>query len=170
MKVQGRVTIPATEAKTGGSLKDFVWDRIVEGNVVKFEGDNVELLGTDAAIQPTFAELRAIVTAGGKFEGIKLGIEINNSSANTQVPVGLPGRTYTDEEGTEKVRTWIKYIDEYLQMERYNEGTRSLFKAGKLGSRLMNSDELAIIHSRTYANVIEWSEFAQRVKALTDEE
>ena len=169
MKVQGKVTIPATAAKAGGSLKDFVWDRIVEGNKVTFEGGEVHLLGYDSAVQPSFSELVAIVTEGGKFEGIKFGIERANSKGTTLVPVTLPGAKYVDEEGTEKRRTWLKYVDEYLGMERYSDGTTTVFKAAKRGARLMNSEELTIIHNVTGASVIEWAEFTQKVKDFTAE-
>ena len=106
--------------------------------------------------------------SGGSFEGVKLGIEIANSAANTEVPEGLPGRTVTVDE-VETVRTWLDYVDNFLNMERYNEGTKTILKAGKSGSRLMNSEELTIIHNLSYANVIEWSEFQTRVQALSDE-
>ena len=72
MKIFSKVIIPASAAKTGGSLKDWVWDQLVQGHRVVFEDGNVVLNGLDANVQPIFSELVSIVQAGGTFEGVKV--------------------------------------------------------------------------------------------------
>jgi hypothetical protein len=170
MKVFSKVVIPASAAKTGGALRDFVWDRLVEGNRVKFESGNVFLHGTDVRVQPTFSELQAVVSNGGSFEGIKLGIEFaSQTAAQRNVPVTVRGAVTQDEEGNDVNRTFVEWIKAMPgKQELRKVGSRYYMKAS-FGAHLLNSGELAAIHGVTGVKVLEWAELIAKVQDETAE-
>ena len=159
MKVQSIIRIPEAEAKTGGTLKDFVWDRMMEGDFVSYENDQVILKGVDASIQSDFANLVAVVVAGGYFEGIVLAFTLTAEATSTLVPALVPGATYTDEEGIEQQRTFVQWAQANagLQVIQHTSGTPFIVK-GKWGSKLLDSDALTAINGVVGAQVIEWAE------------
>jgi hypothetical protein len=158
MKVFGRVVVPAAAAKTGGVLKDFVWDQIMEGAKVTFEGGEVVLSGTDANIQPTFEDLVDIVANGGSFEGIKLAIQFGGAAAANQVvPEVVRGSRYVDEEGVTQERTWLDWYRASTGTQVITNGTQFVSKA-MFNGQILNSEELTAIHAQTGITVIEWAD------------
>jgi len=156
MKVFSKVTIPASAAKTGGALKDWVWDQLVQGHRVVFEDGAVVLNGLDANVQPTFADLVSIVQANGSFKGVKLAIQFTNATAaGRTVPSVVRGSTYTDEEGVEQTRTWVDWFGINSSIQVITDGTAYVAKAAFNGE-LLNSEELTAIHAQTGITVIEW--------------
>ena len=159
MKIHSRIVIPEAAAKTGGALKDFVWDRMMEGDKLVYENDTVVLLGTDPKIQAKFADLVAIVQAGGSFEGITLAFTLTLAATQKLVPKEVPGATYQDENNEVQTRSFAQWakINTGLQVIRHTSGSPYIVKA-KWGDNLLNSESLAAIHSVVGASVIEWAE------------
>ena len=156
MKVFSKVIIPANAAKTGGTLKDFVWDQLVQGHRVTFENGAVLLQGLDANVQPTFSDLVSIVGVEGSFEGVKLAIQFNNVAAAQQdVPLEIRGSTYIDEEGVEQIRSWIEWFKVNTSTQVITNGTSYAAKA-MFNTQLLNSVELTAIHVQVGVSVIEW--------------
>lgn len=155
-KIFGKINIPVNAASDGGALQGFIWNRIIRGEKIDFSSDVVTVYGTDSNVQPTFAELIAIVQAGGYFEGIKLALEFANVAAAQQnVPVSVRGATYLDEEGVEQTRTWIEWFRVNSTVQVITNGTIYVAKA-VFNSQLLNSDELTVIHAQIGIQVIEW--------------
>jgi len=156
MKTFAKITIPFDLAMPGGVLYNFVYEWVLKEYRRKYDNGTLTLYGLAPDIQPSFTDLVAIVTNGGRFEGIKLGVQIQMSAKDTNVPVGVRGRTYTDESGDEQVRTWLEWIQAgRVDYKIKIDNSDAIFKASWGGSTL-NSEELDIIHKRTYADVIEW--------------
>ena len=158
-----KIEIPFSVCKAGGtsqSLHDFVYNWMLANYKLERDNTTVTLLANQPNINPTFSDLVAVVAGGGYFEGIKLGIRMLVSASNTPVPAGIRGRSYTDGEGQEVIRTWLKWLRagrvHFLVKE---DNSDTIFK-GVWSESLLNSDELAIIHSRAYAEVLEWSVFS----------
>jgi len=156
-KVYSTIEIPVAAAITGGALQGFVWDNIVRGHKVSFGSDVVTLSGLDASVQPTFAELEAIVTNGGRFEGIKLAIRFaNGAAAGQDVPAAVRGATYIDDNNVEQQRSWIDWFRANSTVQIITNGTEYAAKAVFNGS-LLTSEELTAIHAQTGVEVLEWA-------------
>jgi len=151
------IKFPEALAKTGGVLRDFFIDRLVDGFKATNDSNEVLLTGKDQRIYPKFEDLVAIVGNGGSFENILLAVKIANSQANVEVPEGLPGRMKSVEGEEDAVKTWFEWL-EGSGVKFYTNGTLAIFKA-MYGSRLLNSQELAIIHVLEFADVIDWEEY-----------
>lgn len=165
MKVYAKIEIPFSLALPGGVLYDFVYEWILKEYERKYDNGTLTLYGTSVDFQPSFTELAAIVTNGGKFDGIKLGVELGWAQRNNQVPVGVRGREYADDEGTH-IRTWIEWVAAgNLDYKKKIDDTLAIFK-GSWGGDTLNSDELEIIHALAYANVIEWSDLVDRANSV----
>jgi len=162
MKVFAKIEIPFNLAMPGGDLHDFVYEWILKGYERQYDNGTLTLQGTSPDFQPSFVELAAIVTNGGKFEGIKLGVELGWAQRNNQVPAGIRGRDYTDENDDPQVRTWIEWAAAgNLDHKKKTDNSLAIFKAAWDGSTL-NSAELEIIHALAYANVIEFQDLVDR--------
>ena len=128
MKIFGEVKIPVAAASTGGALQGFVWDRSVRGEKVAFGSDVVTIQGTNANEQPLFADLVAIVVAGGSFTGIRLALKFDNVAAAQQaVPAEIRGATHIvkgefEEEGVEQSRNWIEWLQVNSSTQIYTDG------------------------------------------------
>ena len=167
-KVYARIEIPFAEAMPGGPLHDFAYEWILKEYERRYNvtTDMLYLLGTTPDAQPTFAEMLAIVGNGGRFDGIKLGIEIGWAQRINNVPAGVRGRDYTDDEGDPQVRTWAEWVAAgRLDYKKKTDDTIAIFK-GAWDGELLNSDELEIIHVLAYANVIEWQDLIDRANSL----
>ncbi len=151
------IKFPEALAKTGGSLRDFFIDRLVDGFRATNDSNNVILVGQDQKIYPPFSALETIVVAGGSFENVLLGVKIANSQANAEVPEGLPGRMKSVEGGPDEVKIWLEWLKS-AGVTHYTNGTISIFKA-MYGGRLLNSEELTVIHVLAQADVIDWEEY-----------
>jgi len=157
-KIVSTIVIPVAEAKTGGSLQGFVWDRFVEGEKIVRDGDTVKIYSTNANYQPTFADLAAIVSAGGSFEGIKLAIRFTNVAAAQQdVPSVVRGSTYMDENEVEQTRNWVQWFRANSTVEVITDGDSYVAKA-VFNGKLLNSTELAAAHAQAGVNIIEWAD------------
>ncbi len=156
MKTFAKIIIPFNLAMPGGVLYNFVYEWVLKEYRRKYDNGILTLYGLAPDIQPSFTDLVSIVANGGSFEGIKLGIQIQMSSKDTWVPVGIRGRTYNDESGDEQVRTWLEWIQAgRVDYKVKTDNSDAILKASWGGSTL-NSEELTIIHNTAYANVIEW--------------
>jgi len=156
MKTFAKITIPFDLAMPGGILYNFVYEWVLKEYRRKYDNGILTLYGLAPDVQPSFADLVAIVTNGGSFEGIKLGVQIQMSAKDTDVPAGIRGRIGYGEESVEFVRTWLEWIQAgRVDYKVKTDNSDAIFKASWDGSTL-NSDELAIIHSQSYANIIEW--------------
>jgi len=163
-KELSKIVVPAAAAKTGGALQSFVWDAIVQGNKVRFAGGNVILIGDSLENQPDFEEVRTIVTQGGSFEGIKLGLEFTIGGAGLTVPAVVPGSTYTDDNGETQTRTWLQWAQSQANLEIYKKAGEQLYIIkGQYNGKLLNSAALAAAHVQNGVNVIEWSVFTFRL-------
>jgi len=155
MKVYAKIEIPFSLAMPGGLLYDFVYEWILKEYRRKYDNGILTLYGLAPDIQPSFDDLAAIVVNGGSFEGIKLGVQIQMSAKDTNVPVGIRERTYYDDEG-EQVRTWLEWIQAgNVDYKVKSDNSDAIFKAS-WGGQTLGSDALGIIHALPYANVIEW--------------
>jgi hypothetical protein len=162
MKIHSKVIVPLVAAKTGGALKDFVWDRIVSGERITFENGEVVVNSTNQSVQPTFTELQAIVIAGGSFEGIRLGIEFaTGADAAQDVPAVVRGSTYIDENEVEQTRNWLEWFAVNTSTQVITNGTLYVAKAAFNGG-LLNSEELTAIHAQTGVQVLEWADAIAR--------
>jgi len=166
MKVYAIIEIPFNLAMPGGVLHDFVYEWILKEYQRQYNNGTLTLNGISPDFQPSFAELAAIVTNGGSFEGIKLGVELGWAQRNNQVPAGIRGRDYTDENGDPQVRTWTEWVAAgNLDYKKKTDDTLAIFKGAWYGDTL-NSDELEIIHALGYANVIEWQDLIDRANSV----
>ena len=163
MKIYSKVKIPVALASAGGVFQDFVWNQMIRGHKINF-GEQVEILGINPNIQPSFSDLATIVQNGGYFEGIKLGLEFANASAAQQlVPEGIRGAIYVDEEGQAQNRSWVEWLRESQnEILRHTSGSPYITKA-KFGTLLLNSDELALAHAEAGVSVIEWADVMARL-------
>lgn len=163
-KVFARIEIPFAEAMPSGSLYDFTYEWILKEYERRYDvtTNMLYLLGVTPDVQPTFAEMVAIVTSGGRFDGIKLGVEIGWPQITNPVPEGIRGRDYIDENGDPQVRTWAQWAAAgRVDYKKKTDNTLAIFK-GSWDGGVLNSDELGIIHALAYANVIEWQDFIDR--------
>ena len=155
MKTYAKITIPFDLAMPGGGLYNFVYEWVLKEYRRKYNNGTLTLYGLAPDIQPSFDDLAAIVTNGGNFKGIKLGVQIVMSAKDTLVPEGIPGRSYHDDEG-EQVRTWLEWIKAgNVDYKVKSDNSDAIFKAS-WGGQTLGSDALGIIHALPYANVIEW--------------
>ena len=165
MKVFAKIEFPFSLAMPGGVLYDFVYEWILKEYKLSYKNDTLTLYGTSVDFQPSFTELVAIITNGGKFDGVKLGVELGWAQRDNQVPVGVRGRDYNDENGDPQVRTWTEWvIAGRLDYKKKTDDTLAIFKGSWAGDTL-NSDELEIIHALAYANVIEWQDLVDRANS-----
>ncbi len=165
MKVYAIIEIPFNLALPSGILHDFVYEWILKKYEHKYDNGTLTLYGTSVDFQPSFTELAAIVTNGGKFEGIKLGVEIGWAQRNSPVPAGVRGRDYYNGDGDLQVRTWTEWVAAgNLDYKKKTDDTLAIFKGAWDGSTL-NSDELEIIHALAYANVIEFQDLVDRANS-----
>jgi hypothetical protein len=163
-KVFARIEIPFIEAMPGNSLHDFTYEWMLKEYERRYDDktDMLYLLGTTPDAQPTFAIMTAIVQSGGRFDGIKLGIEIGWAQRTNNVPAGIRGRDYVDENGDPQVYTWAEWVAAgNLSYKKKNDDTIAIFKGAWKGE-LLNSEELEIIHTLAYANVIELQDLIDR--------
>lgn len=165
-RIYSRVEIPAAAAKTGGALQGFVWDQIVQGHEVKFEGGKVKLLGRDPGVQPVFSDLVTIVQEGGRFSGIKLGIKFDSVAAAQQdVPSGVRGSTKLENDAPVP-RSFVEWIQSMPGEQDIYRLNGAYYILGAYGPAILTSEELALIHGLTGISVIEW---AERVNIINDE-
>ena len=166
MKTFDKISIPFDLAMPGGILYNFVYEWVLKEYRRNYDNGILTLYGLAPDIQPSFTELAAIVTNDGKFDGIKLGIELGWAQRNNQVPVGIRGRDYSDEDGDPQVRTWAEWVAAgNLDYKKKTDNTLAIFK-GSWGGDTLNSDELEIIHVLAYANVIEWQDLVDRANSV----
>lgn len=151
------IKFPEALAKTGGVLRDFFIDRLVDGFKATNDSDNVILTGKDQKIYPPFIDLVNIVVAGGSFTNVLLAVKIANTQANVEVPEGLLNRMITPEDEDERVKTWLEWLNSG-GVKYYTNGTLTIFKAF-YGALMLNSEQLTIIHTLPNAEVIDWHEY-----------
>ena len=162
MKTISRIRVPRAEVLPGGLYRELaITSTILNHESFDVGGDYVEFRADLTKAQPTFAELVALVQAGGYFENIKLGIEFTDVVAAQQnVPVGVEGHEYPDpnNEGQMLPHTWITWLRRYSGGTVLEEtaGTRYIVKAIQ-GDRVLNSNELKLIQPMTGIQVLEWS-------------
>jgi hypothetical protein len=162
-KVVSTIKVPVALAEDGGSLQGFVWNQIVRGHKPAFGNDLVILHGLDANEQPSFADLVAIVTGGGYFEGVKFGIQFTSGvSANRIVPSIIRGSTYVDENEVVQEHTWLSFLKaNNADVIRHTSGAPYVVKAN-IGTQIMNSDELTAANAQSGINVIEFADLQAR--------
>ena len=165
MKTFAKITIPFDLAMPGGVLYNFVYEWVLKEYRRKYDNGTLTLYGLAPDIQPSFTDLAAIVTNGGSFEGVKLGVELGWAQRNNPVPEGVRGRDYTDENDDPQVYTWAEWVVAgRLDYKKKTDNTLAIFKGSWDGSTL-NSDELEIIHALAYANVIEFQDLVDRANS-----
>jgi len=162
-KIHSRVIFPVELAEVGGTLYDLSYNAFLRGNERSYENGILTLNGLDPNAQPSFAEMQAVVSNGGYFEGIKLGLELTGAGAQLDVPAIIPGATYSDDEGVEQTRTWAQWVAVQPNVRALKKIGESLFtiKAVWQGT-LLNSNELVPAHQQTGIAVLEWSEVQAR--------
>lgn len=171
-KVYSTIKIPTAEASQGGSLQGFVWNQLIRGFNPQFGEDFIVMRKYDNNFEPSFADLIAVVQAGGYFEGIKLGLEFaNTSAAQQQVPVEVRGSNYVDENGDTQNRTWIEWLraNTTVQIIRHTSGSPYVTRAAFNGQSL-NSDEFKVIHAQSGISVIEWDDVLTRYNDRVSED
>ena len=165
MKVYEKIEIPFSLAMPGGLLYNFVYEWILKEYNRKYKNGILYLHGVTPDIQPSFADLVAIVVNGGKFTGIKLGIQIAMSAKDTPVPEGIPGRDGNDVDGNPIVRTWLEWIQAgNIDYRIKDDNSDAIFK-GSWHGQTLDSDALNIIHALPYASVIEWQALVDLVNS-----
>lgn len=159
-----KIQIPFDACKAGGTsetLHDFVYNWMLAGYAIERDLETVTLIAVQANINPEFSALVEVVSGGGSFEGIKLGIRMGTSASDTNVPEGIRGRMTTDEEGEPAVRTWLEWLRAgRVTFYMKSDNSDAIFK-GVWNGEILNSAELAIIHTRAYAEVLEWATFVE---------
>ncbi|HDY66597.1 MAG TPA: hypothetical protein ENH85_02270 [Candidatus Scalindua sp.] len=170
MKTLSLIRIPKSELILSGTMRDFCITQLLHGIKPMDAGDNMEYIADLARDQPTFEELESIVTGGGYFENILLGIELTGPGAQQAVPGVFPRATYQDETDPENPvtvkRTWVQWIKLQAGMTAYKKTDESLYiiKAFTDG-QMMNSTQLQAAHIQLGVNVIEWSVHQFRVRS-----
>ena len=162
-KIHSRVIFPVELAEVGGTLYDLTYNVFLRGHERSYENGILTLNGLDPNIQPSFAEMQTVVSNGGYFEGIKLGLEFTAAGAGRTVPAIVPGATYTDEEGATQTRTWAEWIrsQSNITVKKKVDENLYIIKAMYNGT-LLNSDELVPAHGQTGVTVLEWAEVQAR--------
>ena len=162
-KIHSKIVIPVALAYVGGALHDFVYKTVLRGEERSFENEELILNGLDPNNQPTFTELQAVVTNGGFFEGIKLGLELTDAGAQLNVPAAIIGATFVDDQGVTQNRTWADWVRVQPNVKAKKKVGQNLYiiKAAFNGS-LLNSDELAAAHVQAGIAVLEWAEMKLR--------
>ena len=90
-----KITIPVSSAKIGGPLHDLVYNKaILNSQVSSTDVGSVKTIeASDQILALTESEIIDILNAGGEVENYLFGIRAPLSSANINVPVGVPLRT-----------------------------------------------------------------------------
>lgn len=156
-----KITVPYSACKAGGTsqvLHDLVYNYMLAFDRVTREGNNIVLYGKQGVIAPTFSELQTVVTEGGSFSGIKLGVKILATKFNVLIPIGMPNRVYLDENEVEKTRTWRQWVEAgNVHYVTKQDNSDAIFKA-VWGGKVLPSEVIAKIHTTTGLTVLEWSE------------
>lgn len=170
-KIHSRVIFPVELAEVDGTLYDLTYNAFLRGHERSYENGILTLNGLDPNVQPSFAEMQTVVSNGGYFEGIKLGLELTGSGTQLTVPSAVRGSTYTDEEGEEQTRTWAEWVRSQPNVKALKKIGESLFiiKAVYNGI-LLNSDELTPSHQQTGVAVLEWADVQARYSSEEWEE
>lgn len=66
-----------------------------------------------------FGPIGLSLLAGGEVTGLPVWFEVANANLNDEVPIGLPGSTYVDEENVEHTHTWSTYPDSNHPPQEY---------------------------------------------------
>lgn len=157
-KIHSRVVFPVELAEVGGVLYDLAYNAFLRGNERSYENEILTLNGLSPNAAPTYEQMQAVISNGGYFEGIKLGIRFTSvASAQRIVPEEVRGSRYTDEEGVEQERTWIDWLKVNHGVRVITDGTAYVTKA-VFNGQLLNSDELVPAHAQAGINVLEWDE------------
>ena len=162
-KISSEIKAPVGLGDVGEALHSFVFGQVIRGFKLGYENGDVILYGMDATNQPTFSELAAVVSNGGSFEGIKLGLEFTGVGAQADVPVIVPGATYTDENEVVQTRTWAEWVRSQPNVIAKKKIGEALYiiKAAYNGA-LLNSEQLYAAHIQIGVQVLEWAEMKLR--------
>jgi hypothetical protein len=111
--------------------------------------------------------LVAIVTNGGSFSGIKLGLQFTALAADRDVPAGVPGSTITPEGEVTRQKTWLEWTQDNAQAVYQRIIGTPVYYVMKsaLGEKLLTSEELVAAIATSGVNVIELSDFKSRIQS-----
>lgn len=171
MKTLSLIRIPKAQLIPGGTMREFALTQILHGHHPKEAGDSMEYLADLTKQMPTFDDLKDMVVAGVYFENIILGIELTGSGAQLDVPVIIPGSTYTDENGDLQTRIWVQWVKAQSGLRAIKKVDENLYVIkAVVNNKMMNSDQLVAVHAQLGVNVIEFSVLKYRAASEDWEE
>lgn len=131
-----------------------------------YENGMLVMKCVQGVITPSFDDLKTIVTNGGSFKFVRLGIRILASKFNTEVPVGIPNRTYLNEEEKEVVRTWKQWAEAgNIQYVLKQDNSDAIFR-NSWGGHSLPSEVMAKIHTTVGLTVLDWQELIDLCKSI----